>query len=254
MSALVAALPRPSVAGVGRVLIVSGLLAASLAALYLFWARDAPMFAVDEVRVEGIGPDTAGGERLRRSLIEAGREMTTLHVRPDLLSEAAAGFPMVASVSAEADFPDGLTVRVAERRPVAVLGEGADAVVVAGDGTLLRGLAAGEGELPRLTAAEAPRRERLAGPLLGEAQILGAAPAALLSHVDGIATGSRGAVVTLDNGIELLFGTPWRGREKWRAAAAVLADPSLTALDYVDLTSPRRVAVGGVGHYLPVVP
>jgi hypothetical protein len=34
----------------------------------------------------------------------------------------------------------------------------------------------------------------------------------------------------------------------------VLADPSLTALDYVDLTSPRRVAVGGSGHYLPAGP
>jgi cell division protein FtsQ len=254
MSALAAALPRPSAGRLGRLLLITVLLAASLAAVYLFWARDAPMFAVDEVRVEGIGRDSPGGEELRRSLVEAGREMTTLHVRPDLLREAAAGFPLVASVSAEADFPDGLTVRVAERRPVAVLGDGAGAVVVAGDGTLLRGLAAEEAELPRLSAANAPRRERLAGPLLGEAQILGAAPAALLAHVDGIVTDSRGAVVTLDNGIELLFGVPSREREKWQAAAAVLADPSLTALDYVDLTSPRRVAVGGVGDYLPVGP
>ena len=254
MSALAAALPRPSAARLRRLLIVIPLLGASLAALYFLWARDAPLFAVDDVRVEGIGRSAPGGEQLRRSLIESGREMTTLHVRPDLLREAAARFPLVASVSAEADFPDGLTVRVVERRPVAVLGDGADAVVVAGDGTLLRGLAVEEGELPALSAADAPRRERLAGPRLGEAQILGAAPDALLSHVDGVATDSGGPVVTLANGIELLFGTPWRAAEKWRAAAAVLADPGLTALDYVDLSSPHRVAVGGAGHYLPVVP
>ena len=31
----------------------------------------------------------------------------------------------------------------------------------------------------------------------------------------------------------------------------MLADPSITALDYVDLHAPRRPAVGGAGHVLP---
>jgi cell division protein FtsQ len=254
VSALATALPRHFAIGPGRLLLTGLLAAATLTCLYFFWVRDSALFAVDEVRVEGIRNASAEGEELRSALIEAGREMTTLHVRPELLREAAAGFPLVASVSAEADFPDGLTVRVTERRPVAVLGDGARAVTVAGDGTLLRGMPAKEHELPLLSVAEVPRRERLRGPLLPQAQVLGAGPGPLLCPVEGIAADSRGIVVTLSGGIELLFGDKWRAREKWQAAAAVLADPGLTALDYVDLTSPRRVAVGGASRYLPVVP
>jgi cell division protein FtsQ len=235
-------------------LLTTFLAAATLAGLYFFWVRDSALFAVDEVRVEGIGRAGADREELRGALIEAGREMTTLHLRPELLREAAAGFPLVASVSAEADFPDGLIVRVVERRPVAVLGVGAGAVAVAGDGTLLRGLSAEGNELPRLSITRVPRRESLRGPVLREAQVLGAAPEALLSHVEGVASGSQGIVVTLANGVDLLFGDHSRAREKWQAAAAILADPGLTMLDYVDLTSPWRVAVGGGSIYLPVMP
>jgi cell division septal protein FtsQ len=57
--------------------------------------------------------------------------------------------------------------------------------------------------------------------------------------------------VELRSGIELRFGDASRAAEKWRSAVAQLADPSITALDYVDLHSPNRPAVGGEGHLLP---
>ena len=38
------------------------------------------------------------------------------------------------------------------------------------------------------------------------------------------------------------------------AAAAVLADPEVEALDYVDLQSPGHPALGGEGHLLPPLP
>ena len=43
----------------------------------------------------------------------------------------------------------------------------------------------------------------------------------------------------LRSGIELRFGDASQAATKWKAAAAVLADPSITALDYVDLHAPR---------------
>ena len=55
----------------------------------------------------------------------AGREMTTLHVRPDALRQAAARFPLVDSVRANPDFPNSLTVHVSERHPVALIDGGA---------------------------------------------------------------------------------------------------------------------------------
>lgn len=255
MSAAAAALPlRPFASRLGRRLLALALVAVALGALYLLWIRDAGVFAVETVRVEGVEPASPGAEQLRRALTEAGKEMTTLHVRPELLEEAAAGFPMVAAVSAEPDFPSGLTVRVSERRPVALIGAGADAVAVAEDGSILRGAPADGLALPRLPTDEVPRRQRLAGHVLEQARVLGAAPQALLAHATESGYGSRGVVVVLDSGIELRFGDASKAERKWRAAAAVLADPLLTALDYVDLTSARRPAAGGAGIYLPAAP
>jgi len=49
--------------------------------------------------------------------------------------------------------------------------------------------------------------------------------------------------VTLSNGLVLAFGDPTQIDLKWRAAAAVIADPGLTDAVYVDLAVPRRPAV-----------
>ena len=58
----------------------------------------------------------------------------------------------------------------------------------------------------------------------------------------------------LTTGIELRFGDATQARRKWNAAAAILADPSVTALDYVDLHAPSRPAYGGSEHELPPAP
>ena len=60
--------------------------------------------------------------------------------------------------------------------------------------------------------------------------------------------------VVLRSGIELRFGDATRLSEKWQAAAAVLADPTIETLDYVNLHAPRRPTTGGSGHTLPPIP
>jgi hypothetical protein len=60
--------------------------------------------------------------------------------------------------------------------------------------------------------------------------------------------------VNLRSGIELYFGDPSQVSEKWSAAAAVLANPQISALDYVDLHAPRHPAIGGSSHTLPLAP
>ena len=87
--------------------------------------------------------------------------------------------------------------------------------------------------------------------MLEQALVLGAAPAPIRPCVEGSSYGESGVDVTLRSGIELRFGDATRAEQKWRAAATVLADPSITALDYVDLHSPGRPAVWGSGHTLP---
>jgi hypothetical protein len=140
-------------------------------------------------------------------------------------------------------------------RATATIGTGSEAVAVGPDGTILAWLRLPEdAELPRLPLSEPPSKGRLGGPLLQQALVLGAAPAALQPYIESSYHGESGVDVELRSGIELRFGDASRVTEKWRAAAAVLADPSVAALDYVDLHAPRRPAVGGSGHTLPPVP
>jgi hypothetical protein len=108
--------------------------------------------------------------------------------------------------------------------------------------------------LPRLPLSEPPASGRLSGPVLQQARVLGAAPAALRPYLSSSYYGELGVDVELSSGIELRFGDASQAAAKWKAAAAVLADPSITELGYVDLHAPGRPSVGGSGHTLPPVP
>jgi hypothetical protein len=172
--------------------------------------------------------------------------------RPLLILAAAAVLAMAAYLF----LLRGTTVspRLVSSQPAAAIGSGSGAVAVAGDGTILAWLPAPEeGSLPKLPLATAPKGPRLQGPMLEQVRILGAVPAALLPYVEGSYYGESGVDVNLTTGIELRFGDATQASRKWRAAAAVLADPSITALDYVDLHAPSHPDVGGSGHALPPV-
>lgn len=138
--------------------------------------------------------------------------------------------------------------------PVAKIGRGSEAVAVAEDGTVLTWLALPEdSKLPQLPLASAPKGPRVAGPVLEQVRVLAATPLALRPYVAGSHFSESGVDVELSSGIELLFGTAAGAERKWRAAAAVLADPSITALDYVNLLAPGHPAVHGSGHALPPI-
>lgn len=145
--------------------------------------------------------------------------------------------------------------RVDVPAPSAAIGSGDDAVAVGPEGQILSWLPAPEdGKLPQLPIDEIPKGGRLGGTILEQARVLGAAPAALRPHLEQSRYGEGGVDVVLRSGIELRFGDASRVDEKWRAAATVLADPTITTLDYVDLQAPARPAVGGSGHTLPPPP
>lgn len=140
-------------------------------------------------------------------------------------------------------------------RAVATLGGEEGAVAVTGAGVLVPWLQLPEeSELPELPPLEPPKGGRLAGPMLEQARVLGAAPTALLPHLARSYYGESGVDVETTSGIELRFGDASQAARKWRAAAAVLADPSIEALDYVDLHAPVHPAFGGSGHALPPAP
>jgi hypothetical protein len=138
---------------------------------------------------------------------------------------------------------------------VATIGSGQSAVAVTASGAIVPWLPLpDEAELPLLPPAEPPQNGQLAGPMLQQARVLGAAPAALRPYLAGSYYGEGGVDVETSAGIELRFGDASQLPQKWKAAAAVLADPSIEALDYVDLHAPGRPAIGGSGHALPPPP
>jgi hypothetical protein len=139
--------------------------------------------------------------------------------------------------------------------PVATIGEGEEAIAVTANGAIVRWWPLDEGpELPQLPLAEPPRGGQLAGPMLEQARMLGAAPAALQPYLASSRYGESGVDVETTAGIELRFGDAAQAKLKWKAAAAVLADPEIGALDYVDLNAPTHPSYGGSGHALPPAP
>ncbi|HKH65471.1 MAG TPA: hypothetical protein VKA35_08410 [Solirubrobacterales bacterium] len=138
---------------------------------------------------------------------------------------------------------------------VATIGEGDEAVGVSGGGAVVRWLPLPEETpLPRLPLDEIPKGGRVRGHALEQVRVLAAVPDQLRPYVAGSYYGESGVGVELTTGIELRFGDASQAQRKWRAAAAILADPSVTALDYVDLQSPGRPSFDGEEYELPPAP
>ncbi|HET9592302.1 MAG TPA: hypothetical protein VFP17_05230 [Solirubrobacterales bacterium] len=140
-------------------------------------------------------------------------------------------------------------------RLAATIGEGDEAIGVTADGALVRWLPLPEEPpLPQLSLDKAPKGGRVKGPAREQVQVLAAVPDQLRPYVESSGYGEGGVEVTLTTGIELFFGDASQAVKKWRAAVGVLANPEVTALDYVDLQAPSRPSYGGSEHELPSVP
>jgi cell division protein FtsQ len=220
------------------------IVAGALAITYFAWFRHSSFVAVENVKVEGV--TSADRDRVTAALTDAAKGMSTLDVDASKLASAVSGFPSVASVTASSSFPHGLTVHVTERRPVLVASDGDHQVPVAADGSLVPGVDTTALHLPVLKVDQIPASGSLGGEALDEAQVIAAAPKPLAPLIEGIATTqSYGVVITLHGGIDLRFGSPSKAEQKWAAAAAVLADPKVTTVGYVDVRVPARPAIGG---------
>jgi cell division septal protein FtsQ len=137
----------------------------------------------------------------------------------------------------------------------ATIGNGEEAIPVSANGEVLTWLKLPEDvTLPELPLDQPPKGNRLKGPALEQAKVLGAVPSLLRPYVVRSSYGEAGVEAELSSGIELRFGDASQADRKWKAAAAVLANPEIEALDYVDLSAPGHPAVGGEGHLLPPLP
>ncbi len=233
-----------------RWLLTSVVVAALLAALYMLWLRDSSFVAVERVTVTGLTSEDS--DRVRTALAATAETMTTLHVDEGRLQDAAAAFPVVARVEAKPEFPHGMAIHVVEHRPVALAVAGGRKQPIAGDGSVLEGIAV-EGDLPTIDLHVAMPQSRLGpGAARDAALVAGAAPPVISRRVETIARegGARGVVAELEDGTELVFGTADAPAAKWAAAIRVLAAEDAEGATYVDVRIPERPVAGG----LPTTP
>ncbi len=231
---------------------MAGTLCLALLCAGLLWFRDSSLARVEEATVTGL--TTPDAPRLKKALVDAARDMSTLHVRIGELERAASPFPVVRSIEAEADFPHALRIRVIEHRPVAALVPegGGSRLLLAADGTALRGLEV-EHPVPVLTTGGLPAGDRLSDrTTMRSLRVVAAAPVGLDRRVLTVVEDSRGMVARLRKGPEVVLGGLTALRAKWDAAALVLADPAAAGAAYVDVRLPSRPVAGGPGK--PVDP
>ena len=193
------------------------------------------------------GATTSDEARIRSALESAARDMTTLHVRQEILDDAVERFPSVAGLRVEADFPHGLAIEVREHRPVAALEVDGRRTPVSGGGIVLTGVEADD-ELPTIRRDQIPADAASTTPARRAAlAVAAAAPRRLLARSERLWWGPEGLTLDLRDGPPLVFGTRDDAAAKWAAAARVLAAPSAAGATYLDLRVPGRVAAGGVG-------
>ncbi|HVV89900.1 MAG TPA: cell division protein FtsQ/DivIB [Solirubrobacterales bacterium] len=172
-------------------------------------------------------------------------------VRRALLALAAVAIAAVAVYWFALRDTSTTTAEAQQSRPVARIGEGKRVIVVADDGTLLGAASGKKSNLPVLSAKGRPKGDHVRGHVREEVDVLAAAPKALRRYIAGADYGKSGVEVAFDSGIEIRFGDDRGAERKWKAAAAVLADPSVTKLSYVNVASPNRPAIHGEEHELP---
>jgi cell division protein FtsQ len=229
---------RPPIRAVGACAAVLALLAGAW-----LWLRDSSLVAVRQVSVTGVSGSDA--PRVRAALEDAGRDMTTLHVRNGQLHTAVEPFPAVEAVEAHPDFPHGLRIVVHEHVAVGAIASGSEHMAVAADGTLLR-------NTPTANLPVVAVRTSLGGDVLNDRRalravaLLAAAPSELRGRVGRVFVGDRGLTAQLRKGPALYFGGGDRLRAKWVAATTVLADRSSAGATYLDLRLPERPAAGGL--------
>jgi hypothetical protein len=155
-------------------------------------------------------------------------------------------------VRASPSFPHSLRITVIEQPPVAVLASAGARTAVAADGVVL-GPALLSSSLPTLQVPFLPAQgQRVSVPsLLASLAVLGAAPRALAARIASVSTSAKGLTVTMQGGLQVIFGDAGRPHAKWLSLAAVLADPSSAGASYVDVRLPSRPAAGYPGGQPP---
>ena len=160
-------------------------------------------------------------------------------------ARAVEALPWIAGATVATRWPDGVTVTVTERRPVAVVAEGSRWAVLDRTGRVLEVAASPPTGLARLVSVGSPGAP---GTTLGRGRaslrVAASLPAAFAAMVTAVSPSPGGGVdLALDDGVGVVLGTPNQLPAKFEDVASILAGAQLASGSVIDVSVPPSPAV-----------
>jgi cell division protein FtsQ len=199
-------LRRWTLAGIAALLLATSAVAATYT----------PLFAARDLRLRGSG-DIPRREVLSLARVDHGSNV--FHLDAGAVERRLERDPRILEARVTTSLPNGVSIEIVRRPPVAMLGP--TDVLVGADGVLI-GPAGGAVDLPALVTADGRPAEAEA--LVTAAATAGALGPALLRVVDAVIVSRQGEVrVRLAAGFPVSFGQPSELKAKAASLAALLA-------------------------------
>jgi cell division protein FtsQ len=230
----------------GRSLVVGFAIVAGAAGLYML-ARATPMFALQQVEVEGAPPGVAAHVRAALAPLD-GRSLLALDGAE--VERRLASLPEVAASSYDRDFPHTLRVTVRPEHPVAVARRGAEAWLVAASSRAIAVVPKhGRPRLPRIWLAHSGNPS-VGSPITDRfgLRAVRALAFARLAHFRGrirMVRAQPGELTFLmGSGLQLRLGDLRAVQLKLAVASRVLPHLAHGKYAYLDVSLPERPVAG----------
>jgi cell division protein FtsQ len=203
------------------VLVVTGVVSACVT------VYNSSVFRVGRVEVVGVVNLSADAVR---AMAKVPPEATLIRFPSDQVAARVAKDPWVESVTVSRVFPDGMRIRVVERRPIAMVDAGATFWLVDAGGTILAQRTAEQTsttivirDVPGLDPK--PGRRTASEPLLNAVKVLAGLPASLVSTVKSVSAPTvDGTTLYTGERIEIVVGEAVELAKKGALALQILAE------------------------------
>ena len=220
-----------------RTVVLIVLAALSLGAAALWPLAHSRFLSARVLRVEG-NTHTSTAAILQAAGLTSHPPLIDVH--GTAAAAAVERLPWVDTATVAAHWPDGVTVTVTQRRPVAVVAEGTRWALLDRTGRVLAVVATAPAGLAHLVSAGAPGAP---GSTLARGRaslrVAAALPAAFASMVTAVSPSPGGGVdLALSDGVGVVLGAPSELPAKFEDVASILAGAALAPGSVIDVSVP----------------
>lgn len=160
-------------------------------------------------------------------------------------ARAIEALPWIATATVQRHWPDGVSVQVREHRAVAVVAQGTQLAELDRAGRVLAVASSAPSGLPHVVSVGVPGAP---GTTLKAARhcliVTASLPVAFASMVSSLSPSNGGGVdIALNNGVDVVLGSPTQLPAKYEDIASLLAGAALVPGDVIDVSVPASPTV-----------